>query len=133
MDHKGYVSYWNPASETILGYTSEEIIGRNLHEVLTPKRYLHLHKDALAVFQKNGKGRAVNQTLELEACHKNSHEISIGLSLSAIKISGTFHAIGIVRDITHRKKTEEELKKSEERFKTLHHASFGGIAIHDKG
>lgn len=37
------------------------------------------------------------------------------------------------RDITDRKRMETELRESEMRFKTLHNASFGGIAIHDKG
>jgi PAS domain S-box-containing protein len=36
-------------------------------------------------------------------------------------------------DITEQRQTEERLKESEERFKALHNASFGGIAIHDKG
>ncbi|MDK2830486.1 MAG: hypothetical protein PWQ75_238 [Methanolobus sp.] len=36
-------------------------------------------------------------------------------------------------DITERKEIEQELKESEERFKSLHNASFGGITIHDKG
>ncbi len=40
---------------------------------------------------------------------------------------------GTVADITERKKTEFALKESEERFRKLHNASFGGIAIHDKG
>ncbi len=38
-----------------------------------------------------------------------------------------------VAERTEWKRTEEELKESEERFKALHNASFGGIAIHDKG
>ena len=41
--------------------------------------------------------------------------------------------LGVARDITERKKTEEALRESEERFRALHNASFGGIAIHDKG
>jgi PAS domain S-box-containing protein len=36
-------------------------------------------------------------------------------------------------DITESKRAEEKLKESEERFKALHNASFGGITIHDKG
>jgi PAS domain S-box-containing protein len=38
-----------------------------------------------------------------------------------------------LRDITEHKDWEEKLKESEERFKALHNASFGGITIHDKG
>ncbi len=50
------------------------------------------------------------------------------------------HSIGMVQDITERKQAEEELRKAkviaeenETRFKALHNASFGGIAIHDQG
>lgn len=49
-------------------------------------------------------------------------------------------SVGIVQDITGRKLAEEELRRAiaiaeenETRFKALHNASFGGIAIHDKG
>jgi PAS domain S-box-containing protein len=40
---------------------------------------------------------------------------------------------GISRDVTERKQSERTLRESEERFRTLHEASFGGIGIHDKG
>ena len=43
------------------------------------------------------------------------------------------HTIGIIHDITERKKSEEKLRESESRFRALHNASFGGIAIHDRG
>jgi len=44
-----------------------------------------------------------------------------------IRLYGTF------QNIDERKRAEEALRESEERFKALHNASFGGIAIHDKG
>jgi PAS domain S-box-containing protein len=41
--------------------------------------------------------------------------------------------VGMAQDVTERKKIEEELTESEQRFRTLQQASFGGIGIHDKG
>ncbi|MEE4359234.1 MAG: PAS domain S-box protein [Desulfococcaceae bacterium] len=40
---------------------------------------------------------------------------------------------GIFQDITDRRQAEESLRESEERFRALHNASFGGIVIHDRG
>lgn len=133
MDEQGTLSFWNPAAEKIFGYTTSEAIGNNLHKFLAPPRYHHEHVKAFQVFQQTGEGKAINKTLELEAIHKDGHEISIELSLSRLNIRGAWHTIGIIRDITERKKAEKELKESEERFRVLHNASFGGIAIHDNG
>ena len=38
-----------------------------------------------------------------------------------------------ISDISSRKKSEQEIRESEERYKTLHNATFGGIAMHDQG
>jgi PAS domain S-box-containing protein len=51
MDNNGNISYWNPAAEHILGYTSAEAIGRNLHELITPERFLATHLAAFPEFQ----------------------------------------------------------------------------------
>lgn len=133
MDGKGLISFWNPAAESIFGYKEEEILGRNLHHLLAPERYHRVHDKAFKHFTKTGQGRAINRTLELEAVHRDGHEISIELSLSKYETIDQYHTIGIIRDITARKKSEEELRESEARFRALHNASFGGIAIHDFG
>ena len=43
------------------------------------------------------------------------------------------HMLGVTQDITERKETEERLRESEERFRSLSDASFEGIMIHDQG
>ncbi|MBM9514497.1 hybrid sensor histidine kinase/response regulator [Desulfogranum marinum] len=133
MDEKGLVSLWNSAAEKIFGYADSEVMGRNLHTLLAPSRYHQAHITAFRRFQQTGEGNAIDRTLELKACHKDGHEVNIELSLSRLHMSGAWHSLGIVRDITERKRAEQKLRESEERFRVLHNASFGGIVIHDQG
>jgi len=116
IDNDGNISYWNPAAEDILGYTGAEAIGRNLHELIAPDRFLLACHAAFPEFQKNGKGNAIGKTLELAARRKDGHEIDVALSLSAVNIKGMWNAVGIIKDITERKQAEEALRESEERY-----------------
>jgi PAS domain S-box-containing protein len=119
MDPKGDISFWNPAAESILGYRREEAIGKNLHQLLVPERYLAAHHAAFPEFLRTGRGNAVGKTVELQARRKDGCEIPIELSLSALSLDGEWHAIGIIRDITERKRVEQSLRDSEEKFRQL--------------
>jgi two-component system sensor histidine kinase/response regulator len=122
MDPKGNISFWNPAAESILGYREEEAIGRNLHQMLVPERYLAAHYAALPEFLRSGQGNAIGKTVELHARRKDGHEIPIDLSLSAMSLNGEWHALGIIRDVSERKRAEKELQLTQ--F-SLEHASDG--------
>ena len=127
MDSAGRVSYWNPAAEHILGYTEAEAIGQNLHSLLAPPRYQAAHQAAFPEFVQTGQGAAVGKTLDLAARRKDGQEISVQLSLSAIPINGDWHAVGILRDITERKRAEEALLESEEKYRAIFEGSGQGI------
>ena len=113
MDQNGLISFWNPAAESIFGYTGDEAIGKNLHQLIAPQRYHEAHHAAFARFQQTGQGNVIDSTLELKACHKNGHEISVELSLSSLHLQDCWHSVGIIRDITERKQAEEEKAKLE--------------------
>jgi diguanylate cyclase (GGDEF)-like protein/PAS domain S-box-containing protein len=108
IDDKGDVTFWNPAAEQVFGYTKEEVMGKELHRFMIHDESLYQrYKEAFKKFQSSGKGSAVGKTIELKTKHKDGHEIYVELSLSAVKIKDSWHAIGILRDITERKKIEE--------------------------
>ena len=145
IDTEGSISYWNPAAELIFGYASEEVMGRNLHQLLAPQRYQARHQSAFAKFRLTGKGKVIGATNEAEACHKNGHEFPIELSLSAMHFHNGWHAVGVVRDITERKKMEAklisqtidleqknvELISSEARYRALADQSSEALALVD--
>jgi PAS domain S-box-containing protein len=132
MDPEGRISFWNPAAERILGYTSAEAMGRNLHELIAPPRYHDAHHASFPVFQQKGQGAAVGKTLDLEALRKDGKEISVQLSLSAIRMKSAWHAVGILRDVTDRRLAEVALRNTEDRLHTLVQAIPDLIWLKDK-
>ncbi len=119
MDGEGRIFYWNPAAERIFGYTSTEVLGQRMHELLAPQRYHAAYHGAFPEFQHTGQGAVVGRTLELEARRKDGTEIAIALSVSALQIGDKWHAVGIMRDITERKQAEKLIRESELRYRTL--------------
>lgn len=119
MDTRGNISFWNRAAERIFGYTSEDVIGSNLHHLIVPPRYLSAHEAAICRFMASGQGAAINETLEVQARRKDGSEIDVELSLAAVSLDDGRHTVGIVRDTTERKRAADALRESEERFGEL--------------
>ena len=107
IDNDGNINYWNKAAETIFGYKSDDIYGKNLHEILTPPEFHDAQKKAFLKFQKTGEGDAIGKLLELNALKKDGTRFPIELNLSAVKIKNKWNSIGILRDITNRKQVEQ--------------------------
>jgi PAS domain S-box-containing protein len=111
IDSDGNVSFWNRAAESMLGYSPEEILGKNLHQWLAPKRFQESFEKAFGRFCATGEGLAVNKTLELSALRKDGTEFPVELSLSAIRINERWHGVGIMRDITERLQKDRRLRQ----------------------
>jgi two-component system NtrC family sensor kinase len=117
MDQEGKISFWNKAAEKIFGYKAKEALGKDLHLFLAPKNFHKQYRKGIKSFKKTGQGPAIGFTSEFSALKKDGAVFPIEISTSAFKIAGAWHSVGIVRDITDRKKTEENLQKSEEKFR----------------
>ncbi len=119
MNDAGKISFWNPAAEKIFGYKAYEAIGREVHELLLPQRYCESHQKGLDKFLSTGESLPVGRTFELTAKRKDGGEFPVEISLSALPLKGKWYSVGIVRDITERRKAEEELKAHRERLEQL--------------
>ena len=119
LDPQGRVSEWNPAAERMFGFGRDEIIGRNLHEIIAPERFRPAHEKAWPRFAATGEGNAINRTLELVAQHQDGHEFAVELSLSGIQVDGRWQAVGLVRDITEHKQAQTTLQMQARRAEAL--------------
>jgi two-component system, NtrC family, sensor kinase len=112
MNNVGNISFWNPASESIFGYSATEALGKNLHELIVPEGFRQIHTEVFPKWQKTGEGAAIGKTLELSGIRKDGQEFPVELSLSSAILNDKWIAVGIVRDITIRKQFEETLIKN---------------------
>lgn len=126
MDNKGIISYWNQAAKKMFGYSNMEALGKELHLLLAPKKYNDAYQKGMKDFQREGKGPVLGKTLELVALRKNKKEFPVELSISGLEIAGKHHAVGIIRDITERKRLHEELIRKD-RLASLGQLA-GGVA-----
>ncbi|RJP82467.1 MAG: PAS domain S-box protein [Desulfobacteraceae bacterium] len=119
INPEGLVSFWNKAAEQIFGYHADEILGKDLHRLLAPADQYSKYSAVISRFPKDGVGVVVGNTLELNALHKDRKEIPIELSVSALNFDDEWHAVGIVRDISEKKKAILDLQESETKYRTL--------------
>jgi PAS domain S-box-containing protein len=119
MGPEGEVTLWSPGAEETFGWSAEEVLGKPVHQLLAPERFLNAQAKGFLAFQTTGQGPAVGKTLELEAKHKDGHEFPVELSLSAIRQAGCWHAVAIVRDISERKQFEKRIQNQLQLLRTL--------------
>ncbi|MGE4408748.1 PAS domain-containing sensor histidine kinase [Pseudomonas sp.] len=105
IDARGIIETFNHAAEQIFGYSAQEVLGRNL-SMLMPEPDRSAHDGYLAAYAQRGTPRALEQNRELTALRRNGETFTIELRVSQITHHGERKFIGLVRDITERKRIE---------------------------
>ncbi|HEX6333150.1 MAG TPA: PAS domain S-box protein [Flavisolibacter sp.] len=117
-DANGKILSWNRAAERIFGYEEEEVMGRSLTMII-PQQYRALHEEGMKRVASGGPAHVIGSTVELSGLHKSGNTFPLELSLSAWEIDGQKNFCGIIRDITHRKAAEMQLRENESRFRSI--------------
>ena len=121
---EGVITDWNQAATRLYGYSAEEVIGANISIIVPPSRTNEVREILDAV--RTG-GRI--QQFETVRQRKDGSQMEVSFSVSPIADQeGTVVGVStIVRDITSRKRMEETLRRSEERFRLTARATKDAI------
>ena len=108
-DSEGKIVYWNPAAERILGFTQEDAIGRNVLTLLINPQHNDFNQIFLRVIR--NKQLIQGQPIEITVLRKDGTKLPAELSVGLMKINNKHCLMGIVRDISERKKAEERIQE----------------------
>jgi len=117
-DYRGLIMSWNKAAQSLFGYSEEEVLSQPL-TLIMPARYREAHQKGLERLRATGEARIIGKRVELYGLRKDGSEFPLELSLGTWKTATGIFYSGIIRDITERKRAEEALHESQERFRQL--------------
>ncbi len=114
-DLEGRLITWSRAGEMITGYTQRELFGKNIAELAPPGR-----RDSVSAWIKTSVAGQGPATFELVILAKDNCWVTLEVSTRAITQEGRqVGVLGFARDITAWKRTEDTLKQSELRLRTV--------------
>ncbi|MBI2799809.1 MAG: PAS domain S-box protein [Gammaproteobacteria bacterium] len=130
IDGAGRITSFNPAAERLFGYTAAEILGHNV-KMLMPNPYHDEHDQYLQRYLSTAQPHVIGIGREVIARRRDGSMFPIELSVGEFK-SGSEHGfVGIIRDITARKRQEDALRKNSEELRLILESTPTAIAITD--
>jgi PAS domain S-box-containing protein len=113
IDHEGRITEFNPAAERTFGYHRAAVVGKPLAEILLPPSRREAHRRGLVRYLETGEAHVLGRHVEMTALRADGSEIPVEIAITRIPLDGPPFFTGYLRDITERKRAEQELRRSE--------------------
>jgi PAS domain S-box-containing protein len=121
-DHRGTIREFNPAAEATFGYRKEDVIGRQMVDLIIPPRYRAAHLKGMERYLATGEAHVLGRRIELNAMRSDGTEFPVELAIVRVPLSGPPFFTAYIRDLTERKRLEADqarlLRESEEANQT---------------
>src|SRR3954451_19703948 len=116
MDDSGNVVEFNPAAERTFGYRRDDVIGREMADLIVPPRLRDMHRRGIARYLATGNAVVLNRRIEIVGMRRDGSEFPVELAITRIPLPGRPIFTGYLRDITERKQSEQDLRASRARI-----------------
>src|SRR5271156_4140310 len=123
IDHEGCITEFNPAAERTFGHRRDGVMGKQLADVIIPPSLREKHRQGFARYLATGETRVLGKRIEMTAVRADGSEFPVELAITRIPLEGPPSFTGYLRDITERKRVEQELRRSEAFLAEAQHLS----------
>src|SRR5271170_2701031 len=113
IDHEGCITEFNPAAERTFGHRRDEVMGKQLADLIIPPSLREKHREGFSRYLATGEARVLGKRIEMTAVRADGSEFPVELAITRIPLEGPPSFTGYLRDITERKRAEQELRRSE--------------------
>lgn len=131
VDHYGNIIEFNPAAERTFGFSRAQAIGQELAELIVPERLRDSYRALLARYYSSGEGIPLDRRIEISAIRSNGTEFPIEVAITRITREGPPMFTGYVRDITERRRAEEEIRRTTTILGAVFEGSADAIFVKD--
>src|SRR2546426_3188099 len=111
IDHEGKILEFNPAAERVFGYSSAEVVGKALAEVIIPPSLREAHRQGLMRYLATGESCILGRRIEMTAMRSDGTEFPVELSITSLGAGSRPTFTGFIRDITQRKAAEADIER----------------------
>jgi PAS domain S-box-containing protein len=112
IDTRGVIRSANPAAARQFGHPLEALIGANITAIM-PEPYCHEHDGYLAAYLRTGQAHVVGVGREVEGQRSDGTRFPAELSVTDFTLDGERHFTGVLRDISARKRLEEQFRQAQ--------------------
>ncbi len=113
MDDSGRITEFSPAAERTFGHSRDDVIGKELAEILVPPDLRERHRGGLARFLATGEASILGRRIELRAMRADGQQIPVEVAINRIDVPGPPMFTGYVRDISAQRRLEESLRQAQ--------------------
>ena len=131
VDQRGIIQDWNPQAETIFGWRREEVLGKNVFDLMGRQGGPGPIRTALERFLLSGRDQVQQPRHEVQIRRRDGRELTAELSITALRTRGGFVFNAFIRDITEQNRTQQTLRQQAEELRRIFETSQDLIMVMD--